>query len=128
MSKPIVLVIDDDEPILLLMRRVLQQFHFEAMIASSGARAVEMARSHTPDVVLIDMKMPGMNGEETIGALRREAGLESVPIFILSGAPVERSEVRRIGAAGAISKPFDLVELVRRIREALPASAERPAD
>jgi DNA-binding response OmpR family regulator len=115
-GKPVILVIDDDMPILTLMRSVLKEFGFEARVASSGPAAIDAARQETPQLILLDMNMPGMSGTELIHALRNERGLAHVPIMILSGEPVGPEEIRHLGAAGSVMKPFDVMELVDRIR------------
>ena len=114
--QPLILVVDDDPPIVILMRSLLREFGFETMTATTGADAVQAARSRTPDLVLLDKNMPGMTGEEVIRALRLEPGLARVPILILSGEPMSPVELARIGADGAILKPFDIGNLIDRIR------------
>lgn len=115
-TKPVILVVDDDLPILTLMRNLLREFGFEARVANTGAAALEAVRETMPDLVLLDKNMPGMSGTDVIQALRREGGIAHVPVFILSGEPVEPEELARLGAAGAVMKPFDVMELVERIR------------
>ncbi len=115
MTKPVILVVDDDVPILTLMRNVLREFGFEARVANSAGAAITMARDASPDLVLLDMNMPGASLPETIRSLRSDGGV-SAPIVILSGEPVEPRELANLGAAGAVMKPFDIVELVERIR------------
>ncbi len=115
MSKPVILVIDDDVPILTLMRNVLREFGFEARVASSGRAAITTAGERAPDLILLDKNIPGSSVSETIQSLRGDGGL-SAPIVILSGEPVEADELRTLGAAGAVMKPFDVMELVERIR------------
>jgi DNA-binding response OmpR family regulator len=61
------------------------------------------------------MKMPGMSGDEVIAAMR-ETGAREVPILILSGEPVPPAEIARLGVAGAVQKPFDIMALVDQIR------------
>src|SRR5688572_10797073 len=114
---PTVLVVDDDEMILSLMRNLLREFHFTPATASSGEEALELARRNPPKVILMDMKMPEMSGEELIRAFRAEAGLQNVPLLILSGEPFSRQELFQIGADGAILKPFDLKDLITRLRK-----------
>jgi len=123
MSKPIILVVDDDAPILLLMRSVLREFGFEAVTAASGAQAIESAQQRTPALVLLDKNMPGMSGDEVVRALRSTPGVAHVPILILSGEPMSKSEIVEIGADGAILKPFDVPALIEQIRQLLPANA-----
>ncbi len=115
-AKPVILVVDDDAPILTLMRNLLREFGFEAHVASTGQAAIEAARAVTPALVLLDKNMPGMHGSDVIRALRNDAGLKSVPILILSGDPVGPSELSELGANGAVQKPFDIPALIDQIR------------
>ncbi|MEA2162206.1 MAG: hypothetical protein QOK37_333 [Thermoanaerobaculia bacterium] len=115
-EKPIILVVDDDQPILLLMRSLLREFGFEAVTAENGTQALTAARSRRPALALVDKNMPGMTGAETIQSLRDEPGLDQLPILILSGEPVSRSELAGLRADGAILKPFDVVALIDQIR------------
>jgi CheY-like chemotaxis protein len=90
-QKPIILVVDDDRPILVLMRSVLREFGFEAVTAENGTQALAEAQARRPSLVLIDKNMPGMSGAEVIRGLREEPGFERLPILILSGEPVSHS-------------------------------------
>jgi two-component system, OmpR family, response regulator len=114
MDKPRILVVDDDGPILTLMRAILREFGFEPIVAGTGAQALDLARTNPPDLVLLDIRMPGMSGAEVIRALREDGA--QVPILILSGEPVSVAEVARLGANGAVQKPFDVPELIETIR------------
>src|SRR4051794_18368486 len=98
--KPIILVVDDDLPIRVLMRSLLREFGFEAVTAENGREALAEVRKRRPSVVLVDKNMPGMTGEEVIRALRREPGVDGLPILILSGEPVSSSELKSLGADG----------------------------
>jgi len=115
-TKPVILVVDDDLPILTLMRNLLREFGFETRVASSGAAALTEAHQQTPDLVLLDKNMPGSSADEVIGTLRRDGAMRNVPILILSGEPLDAAEVSRLGAAGSVMKPFDILALVERIR------------
>ena len=116
MERPLILVVDDDAPILALMRNLLREFGFEAVPAQSGPKALEAARARTPDLILLDRNMPGMSGDEVLRELRSDQALASVPVLILSGEPIEQDEVRRIGATAAVLKPFDVPQLIQTIR------------
>lgn len=115
-ERPLILVVDDDAPILLLMRNVLREFGFDAITASSGPEAIEQARTHGPHLILLDRNMPGMSGDEVLEKMRSDADLAELPVLILSGEPLDPSEVRRIGATGAVLKPFDVPALIETIR------------
>lgn len=120
MTKPRILVVDDDGPILTLMKNLLREFGFETTLASTGTEALAHVREMQPDLVLLDMYMPGMSGAEVIRAMRRETGLEEMPILMLSGAPVSPKEIAEMGANGAVQKPFDIPLLIEQIRSNLP--------
>lgn len=116
-ERPLILVVDDDAPILLLMRNVLREFGFDAITAGSGREAIDKAREHSPKLMLLDRNMPGMTGDEVLETLRAEGGLSGMPVLILSGEPLDPEEVRRIGATAAVLKPFDVPKLIETIRE-----------
>jgi len=120
-TKPIILVVDDDLPILILMRSLLREYGFEAVTAESGKQALVEARNQRPSVVLVDKNMPGMDGAEVVRALRNEPDFQALPILILSGQPISRSDLAAIGADAAVLKPFDVSELIAQLRSYTPA-------
>jgi CheY-like chemotaxis protein len=122
-----ILVVDDDEPILGLMRNILREFAFQAVTASTGSEALALARERSPDLILLDKNMPGMSGEEVIEALRREPSLRSIPILIVSGEPLMPEELMAIGADGSVTKPFDLPQLIATIRQHLRSHDSAPS-
>ncbi len=94
-QKPVILVVDDDAPILLLMRSLLREFGFEPVTAATGEQALEAARRESPALVLLDRNMPGMHGDDVIRALRAEHRHARLPILILSGEPLSAAEALR---------------------------------
>jgi len=118
-DKPVILVVDDDGPILALMRNLLKEFGFQAVTATDGARAIEAASQQRPSLVLLDKNMPGMSGDEVIQTLRARPGFDRLPILILSGEPVSRDELAALHADGAVLKPFDVTALIQEIRRHL---------
>ena len=119
-----ILVVDDDGPILTLMKNLLREFGFQAVTASSGEEAIDAARRQHPALVLLDKNMPGMTGDEVVRALRAEKGMEQVPVLILSGERLDRKELTALGADGAVQKPFDIPALISQIRRHLGADRE----
>lgn len=115
MNKPRILVVDDDLPILTLMRNLLREFGFDPVVAGNGSQALAAAREQAPDLVLLDIHMPEMSGGDVIRALRRDHS-EQLPILILSGEPMAPAEVQALGANAAVQKPFDVPELIQQIR------------
>jgi CheY-like chemotaxis protein len=118
-----ILVVDDDLPILGLMRNILREFGFQAITASTGSEALTIARERCPDLILLDKNMPGMSGEEVAQELRRDPALKSIPILIVSGEPLRADELIAIGADGSVTKPFDLPQLIATIRHHLDSHA-----
>jgi CheY-like chemotaxis protein len=124
-TKPVILVVDDDAPIQLLMQSLLREFGFQAATAGSGAGALEVVRRGLrPNLILLDMNMPGMSGAEAIRALRAEEGLAQVPILILSGDGLDPRDLANLGANGAVQKPFDIPDLVAQIRNHVGAASK----
>jgi len=117
--RPLILVVDDDAPILLLMRNLLREFGFEVVAAGSGELAIAEAEKRTPELILLDRNMPGMSGDEVLRELRAKEALSTVPVLILSGEPLGRDEIASMGATGAVLKPFDVPALVETIRRHL---------
>jgi two-component system, repressor protein LuxO len=115
-NKPLILVVDDDVPILVLMKNLLREFGFETATAASGQQAIEEARKQPPSLILLDKNMPGMSGDEVLQTLREEGSIDGIPVLILSGEPVEPNELQRLGATAAILKPFDVTKLIETIR------------
>lgn len=120
MPAPTILVVDDDAPIVILMRSLLKEFGYETVTSLTGAQAIVLAQENRPDLVLLDKNMPGMSGEEVVRALRSEAHLEGVPIVILSGEPLAPDELARMGADAAVLKPFDVPSLMEEIARRVP--------
>src|SRR5262245_33544130 len=115
-GKPTILVVDDDGPIVLLMSRVLREFGFDSVTATSGAEAIDAAHSHSPALVLLDKNMPGMSGADVARALRAEPAFQRLPILMLSGEPMSPPELEAMGADAAVMKPFDVNDLIEQIK------------
>jgi CheY-like chemotaxis protein len=103
-----VLVVDDDEDIRLLSELALRRIGgWEVAVASSGEEALERAREQKPDVILLDVMMPRIDGPTTLAMLREEPSTANVPVIFLT-AKVQQREVdryRALGARGVIRKP-----------------------
>lgn len=107
-----VLVIDDMEDVREIARAGLERAGWEVEVAASGPQGLELAARRVPDAVLLDVKMPGMDGRAVAEALRRRAATRSVPVVLLTAGPGEASGVE---AAGVIPKPFDPLTLAERL-------------
>jgi two-component system KDP operon response regulator KdpE len=113
-----VLVVDDDPRILKTLEINLRARDFEVVLARSGEEALKLAARHHPDVVVLDLGLPGMDGRDVVRGLR---GWTSVPIVVLSGRATEAAKVEALdlGADDYLTKPFGMDELFARLRAAL---------
>ena len=112
-----VLVVDDEEPILELLKYNLEKNGYEVKTAQDGARAVDIARKFIPDLVLLDIMMPKMDGVETCRLLRDLPELQKMFVVFLTARSEEYSEVAAfdIGADDYITKPIKPRALMSRI-------------
>ncbi len=121
-----VLVVDDDADIRYIAKMSLARIGgFEVTAATSGAEALTSLANDVPDVVLLDVMMPGMNGEETIRQIKVQEAFAALPVIFMT-AKVQDWELQdylALGAAGVISKPFDPVKLPELVREIVEETA-----
>lgn len=120
-ERPLVLVADDDPDILSLVTLRLERDGYEVIGAPDGERAVEEALERTPDLALIDVSMPKLDGYEVTERLRQHEPTSATPIILLT-ARVQDSDVARGIEAGAddyVRKPFSMADLRTRVQAAL---------
>ena len=105
-----ILFIDDDWIALNIYKRASQILGHEAVMVASGKSAVETAAGYDPDLIMLDMVLPDMDGVSILKALRQQDGLQTIPILILtSGVSLQDADiVKAAGANGYISKPISL--------------------
>jgi CheY-like chemotaxis protein len=113
-----ILLVDDDRNIQLIAQMGLEvRPDWSVVVASSGPEALEKFDSEKPDLILLDMMMPGMDGKTTFSKLRERSNGSFVPVIFMT-AKVQNDELqsyRELGAAGVISKPFDPMTLSEEI-------------
>ncbi len=113
-----VLIVEDDRAICSFIRRVLEANGYEAVVVHTGREANSLIASHCPDVVILDLGLPDMDGMEVLENLRRWS---LMPVVVVSARTDEREKVRALdaGADDYITKPFGTSELLARIRTAI---------
>jgi len=116
-----VLIIDDEPDIRLIVEMALRASGMTVVSASSGREGLDEARKHVPDLVVLDVMMPEMDGYATLDSLRAEPSTSKVPVLMLTAKNLGPSEesLRAKGVIGFIGKPFAPRDLVAKIREAL---------
>jgi CheY-like chemotaxis protein len=112
-----VLVVDDEPDVLLLCRLNLQQRGHELLEASGGGRALELVRERHPDVIVLDLMMPGITGYDVLEALQGDDATSDIPVLVLTAKSLraDRERSHGMGAAAFLTKPFlpnELCEMV----------------
>jgi DNA-binding response OmpR family regulator len=125
-----VLVIDDEAPIRLLCRVNLEAEGMEVLEAADGPSGLEKARAETPDVVLLDVMMPGLDGWRVAEELLDDPATERIPIVFLTARAELRDRARGIDLGGVdyVTKPFNPVELAPLVRDLLDRVARGERD
>ena len=111
-----VLVVDDEPPILRILGIKLRVSGYEVITALNGREALELVNSASPDIMLLDIIMPGMDGFQVLRKLRTYS---SLPVIAFSARPENAEEALRLGANDFLAKPFDVDDLVMRVRKIL---------
>src|SRR5437867_348278 len=113
-AKGPVLVVDDDEDILYSIDMALSDEGYEVLTASDGAEALTVVQQHRPRVILLDMRMPVMDGWQFARAYRRRPGPHA-PIVVVTAAREAAERAAEIGAEGVLPKPFRIEELLQMV-------------
>ena len=119
MAGELVLIVEDNEKSMKLLRDVLVATGYSTLEATTGEDAVSLALSHTPALVLMDVQLPGIDGVEALVRLRRDARTETIPVLALTAQAMhgDRERFLEAGFDGYLSKPMDVAELLRTVEE-----------
>lgn len=122
MSKSI-LVVDDEPMTRTLLRMMLAPANFQVFEAEDGADAIEKVREHMPDIIIMDVMMPNMNGLDACQVIRSDETISHIPILILSAKthPKAVEEGLEAGATRYLTKPVSRVVLLQHVQEVLSA-------
>ena len=124
-NKGTILVIDDEKDLIELVRYNLEKEGFDAIAASDGQAGLEIARGHKPDLIVLDLMMPGMDGLEVCRRLRGDERTRRIPVIMLTAKATEADRVvgLELGADDYVTKPFSPRELVARVKAILRRTA-----
>ena len=114
--QPLVLIVDDDERNLRLARDVLRAAGLRTIEGSTGAEGIELAGRHLPDLILMDLGLPDMDGASAARELGAPARTAEIPVVALTALPQSGEWFRDAGFAGYLEKPFDVREFPDRVR------------
>jgi DNA-binding response OmpR family regulator len=123
-----VLIVEDDQELRELLRTTLEGEGFTAEIATDGAEGLSRLRRGVPDLVLLDLVLPRVNGLEVLMALRSDPAARRVPVIVMTGTQTQASELRGLGVVALLYKPFATDALLARIAAVLrlPQSPAHP--
>jgi CheY-like chemotaxis protein len=122
-----ILVADDEWEVRELVRAILEWENYVVVEAKDGEDALAQAQATQPDLILLDVRMPKMNGLDVLGSLQADPALASIPVIMLSvltNYPQVGTALRN-GATAYVPKPFEIPELARLVKEVLTGNADR---
>lgn len=121
MGKPLALIVDDDPMDVKLLNAILSEEGFHTDIAYDGAEAIEKAHKCSPDMILLDIMMPGINGYEVTQILKNDPETSNIPIILVTALDSEEDKIRgmEVGANEFLNKPINKTELIARVRSLL---------
>ncbi len=123
MSKKI-LIVDDEVNMRMLLKEALEEFEdkgVELLVAENGSDAIESIRTEKPDLVILDVMMPGMDGFDVCNTIKNELGMKDVYVLILSadGQEFNKQKSNDVGTDGFMTKPFDPDEIAEKVAQIL---------
>lgn len=116
-----ILVVDDENDILELLEYNLKKLGYEVIMADNGADGIKLAREHKPDLILLDIMMPKMDGHEVCARIKEDSALKNTPVIFLTAREDEKTEIRSLdeGADDFLTKPISISKLLSRIKAVL---------
>ncbi|MBI5567651.1 MAG: response regulator [Chloroflexi bacterium] len=120
-----ILVIDDDQGVLQLVKLILSHEGHQVLVAADGFQGLKIARQQRPDLILLDLMLPGIDGFEVCSRLRQDSSTANVPVLIVSAKSqdTDRSAGAKVGANGYLTKPYQRSELLAQIEVFLGKSS-----
>jgi two-component system cell cycle response regulator DivK len=117
----LILIVEDNEKNLKLVRDVLQAKGYKTLEAGTAEAGLALARGGAPDLILMDIQLPGMGGIEALRALRADPATAALPVVAITASVMQqdRQEIMRAGFNGFIEKPISLTGLLHTVRDAI---------
>lgn len=118
MAKQTILVVDDEQDLLDLIEYNLKKEGYDVLKAENGEEGIKIAREHSPDLILLDIMMPKMDGMEAVEIIRNDEDLKAIPVIFLTARGDEKTEVEGLNKGGDdyITKPISTTKLISRIK------------
>lgn len=114
-----ILVVDDEEEIRSLLCSFLEGQGYQVILASDGNEALDLVETENAQVIILDIKLPGLNGIEVCKRLKAQEKTRSIPVIIITGFGDNKLLALDVGADDFVNKPFDMADLLIRVRSAL---------
>ena len=113
-----ILLVEDEPNIVESLRFILEKEGFEVDVVSDGSVALDRLNAESPDAVVLDIMLPGMNGFDVLRTIRKDANLANLPVIVLTakGQPNDRKMAETIGATAFITKPYSNLEVIECVR------------
>ena len=124
-----ILIIEDDKFLAKMLSRMLESNNFDIALASSGKEGLKKAASEKPELILLDIMLPDVDGFEVLGSLRKAEATKTIPVVILSnlGQPEDMAQGRNLGVQDYLVKSdLSLDEVVNKVRKYLPVTTPSP--
>ena len=128
MEKKTILVVDDEKEIVNAIKQELEESHYEVLTAYNGLEGLEKARKEGPDLVILDLMLPKIDGYKVCGLLKRDTGYAGIPILMLTAKAHEEDKklAEVMGADAYLTKPFEREVLFSKIQELIGLPTPNP--
>jgi DNA-binding response OmpR family regulator len=114
-----ILVADDEQEIRDLLDHFLKDKGYEVILASDGDQALQLAKTENPQAIILDVRMPGLDGLEVCKRLKEKEETKFIPVIFITGFEDNKLDALDMGADDFVNKPFDMVELSTRVQSVL---------
>jgi twitching motility two-component system response regulator PilG len=129
MAGPLVLAVDDSPTIRKIVELTLRRANYRVKVAGSGLEALAALADEPPDLIVLDVMLPRMDGYQVCALIKRRTGYEHIPVLMLTGKDgiFDRVRGRMVGCSAYITKPFEPQELIAAVRQHAPLAVETSA-